>query len=506
MPQNNITTPPVPQPPPGFVPVTSGTISPPPPGFVPVGQSQTQDSTAPASQPSAVSAPEADEITIDPSDSLLTKAGKTVGGLLEGVGEGVFGTVAGASDLADKMTGATPGAANKYLHTLAGDNDTSHGTAQNVGRIGEDVAEFILGDSALKGLSVSDRLLQASKTAKLVESSPILSRVFQVGVRALRGATVAGTQAELKSGGNVPDSAGAAVTGGLLNAAIPEAADALQAARKALPGALDTIRIAIRPGIVQDAFQGQIRDIVNDAAKEYGVNPSSAQSIRDVAHEVSSNLQQKARQSYQALDELTGGRVQRFQDAIRAVEGKLRNLNGIATPDAEGDWIEKLNELTDAHEQAMQEASEALKTMGKSDTAQGVLKQADTDFRRSKAMLDLSKNIRASSEGLRPELASGAKTPIPESVNTGKLVNRVNKMYDAGRLQDALGQSRAADLLRAVNDSHVANQLAQSWRGIVKKYGGYAAAGALPFGGYELVRHLLGEGVSDYGTHVHVEP
>ncbi len=71
-------------------------------------------------------------------------------------------------------------------------------------------------------------------------------------------------------------------------------------------------------------------------------------------------------------------------------------------------------------------------------------------------------------------------------------MNRVNKLYDSGRLQDALGQ-RAQDLVRAVNDSHVATQLAESWRGLVKKYGGYAAAGALPFGGYELVKHLLGE-------------
>lgn len=122
-----------------------------------------------------------------------------------------------------------------------------------------------------------------------------------------------------------------------------------------------------------------------------------------------------------------------------------------------------------------------------------LLDQANSDFRKSKAMLDLSKQIRASSEGLRPELANGAKNPVPEKVNTGKLVGRVNKMYDSGRLQDALGKQRSDDLLRAVNDTHVASQTAESWKAMAKRYGGYAAAGALPVGGYELIRHLLGE-------------
>ena len=379
-----------------------------------------------------------------------------------------------------------PGAVNKELHTLAGDNNSSHGLPQSAGRGIEDLAEFVMGDSALKGLSVSERLMKAGKFAQMVEDSPVLNRIFQAGVRAVRGATVGTVQGGIKSGGDASEALASGAAGAIGNAVVPEAIDAGKAAAKALPGALDTIRTAIKPGIIQDAFQGRIRDIVNDAAKEFGVNPSSATSIRDVAQEVSNSLQSKAKASYQALDDATGGRVQRFSDAIKAVQQKLRNLNGIQTPDDEGAWIEKLNDLTDAHEQAMQEAE-----------SQGVprslLDQANGDFRKSKAMLDLSRAVRSSSEGLRPELAMGAKNPIPEKVNTGKLFSRVQKLYDSGRLQDAVGQSRAADLLRAVNDSHAASQLAESVRGMVKKYGGYAAGAALPVGGFELVKHLLGE-------------
>lgn len=425
-----------------------------------------------------------DEIHINPSDNLLTKAGKTAGGVMEGVGEGVFGTAAGASDLFDRVTGVQPGATNSYFHTLAGDNSTSHGLSQTTGRGIEDLAEFFLGDEALKGLSVSDRLLKASKTAKAIEESPLLNRVFQVGVRALRGGTVGAVQSTVKTG-DPSQAAGAGAAGAIGNAVVPEAFDAAKAAPKAISEAVQTLRNVIQPGAIQDAFQGQIRGIINDAAQEYGVSPSSAASIRDVAQNVSNQLQSKAKAAYQALDDATGGRVQRFRDAIKNVQQKINELNGI-DPDQESAYVEKLNGLQNAHDKAMEEAE-----------AQGVprtlLNRADADFRKSKAMLDLSKQIRASSEGLRPELQSGTNKPIPEKVNTSKLFSRVNKLYDSGRLHDALGKDRSDDLLRAVNDSHVAGQAAQSWSRLLRTGAKYAAYGALPLGGYEIARHLLGD-------------
>ncbi len=472
----------IPAPPPGFVPVTSGAVPPPPPGFVPASQSQSQ------SQPQSQS-PQSGASQNNPADFIngvadqMTEIGK-------GAVKGALSTISGTDEFARKHLPAVltnsdfgfgPPANLEHIREMA----TPQGTAQNIGSGMEDLGEFLLGDEALKGLSLGDKFAKVSRIIKTAEDSPVLSRIVQAGMNALRGGTVAATETGLKTG-DAGNAAASGIVGGATAGAVPEIADAAKAAGKALPGALDTIRNIIKPGAIQDAFQGQIRSIINDAAKEFGVDTSSASSIRDVAQEVSNSLQQKARQSYQALDAATGGRVQRFSDSIKAVQQKLRNLNGIATPDDEGAWVEKLNDLQDAHEKAMQEAE-----------AQGIprtlLDQANSDFRKSKAMLDLSKQVRASAEGLRTELASGANKPIPETVNTGKLFPRVQKLYDSGRLQDAVGQSRAADLLRAVNDSHAASRLAESWRGIAKKYGGYAVAGALPFGGYELVKHLLGE-------------
>lgn len=416
-------------------------------------------------------------------------ASEAVKNAVVGAGKGVLSTVSGTDEWArqhlpallteNPLTGKP--ADLQHVHEMA----TPHGTAQNVGNGIEDLAEFFLGDEALKGLSLSDRLLKASKTARAIEESPLLNRAFQAGVRALRGGTVGAVQGGAKTG-DLSQAAGAGVAGALGNAVVPEAFDAAKAAPQAVSDAVQTLRNVIQPGAIQDAFQGQIRGIINDAAKEYGVNPSSATSIRDVAQDVSNQLQGRAKAAYQALDEASGGRVQRFSDAIKAVQRKLSNLNGIQTPDDEGAWIQKLNDLQDAHDKAMQEAEDA-------GVPSQLLNQANADFRKSKAMLDLSKQIRATSEGLRPELAPGANKPMPEKVNTGGLFKRVNKLYDSGRLQDALGKSRSDDLLRAINDSHVASQTAQSWAKLAKTGAKYAAYGALPFGGYEIVRHLLGE-------------
>jgi len=310
-----------------------------------------------------------------------------------------------------------------------------------------------------------------------------LNAVVKAGLQALgRGAVIGGTQGAVKSGGDLGATVGGAVAGGVGNVLIPGAINSA----KELPALFDTLKTVIKPGIIQDEFQNGIRGLLNDAAKESGVNPSGATSIRDVANDVSTALQSKAKQSYQALDDATGGRVQRFSDSIKAVQQKLRNLNGIATPDDESAWVERLNDLQDSHEKAMQEAEAA-------GVPRTLLDQANADFRKSMAMSDLSQNIRASSEGLRPELAAGAKKPIPEKVNTGKLYSRVNKLYDSGRLQDALGDQRSGDLVRATNDAHAASQTAQNVRNLAGSAAKHILRPLYYGATWELLKHLFGE-------------
>ena len=101
-------------------------------------------------------------------------------GFLKGAGQ----TISGTADLAKKLLPPS------ISHALGADAWTTpemksnlepHGTAQLVGYGGENLAEFLLGDEALKGMSLADKFLNVSKVAKIFEQSPRLMRTLQAG-------------------------------------------------------------------------------------------------------------------------------------------------------------------------------------------------------------------------------------------------------------------------------------------------------------------------------------
>lgn len=70
-----------------------------------------------------------------------------------------------------------------------GEQTAQPSVARDIGEVGGNVAQFILGDEALKGLSLADRLGVASKIAKAVEGSPKAAQALDIGMTALqRGA------------------------------------------------------------------------------------------------------------------------------------------------------------------------------------------------------------------------------------------------------------------------------------------------------------------------------
>ncbi len=89
-----------------------------------------------------------------------------------------------------------------------------HGIAQHVGLAGGSIAEFLLGDEALKGLSMAEKFTQVAKTMKMAENSPRLMKALKIGADAARMGTVQGVQTGVKTGGDV----GAAAESGLVGA------------------------------------------------------------------------------------------------------------------------------------------------------------------------------------------------------------------------------------------------------------------------------------------------
>ena len=471
-------TPAPPPPPPGFVPdqqtAQSPAIPPPPSGFVPE-----QSTTA---QPS-------DELRINPNDSLLTKASKGALGTLEGVGEGVFGTAAGASDLLDKATGMQPGSVNKFLHVQAGDNDAQHGIPQTMGRGGEDVMEFLMGDEALKGLALSQRLLKASKYAQMIEESPMLTHVFNAGVRTIRGTAVGTVQGGVKSGGNPTDAGEAGIGAGLANLVLPEIGMAVKAVPRLAGAVSDAVRGADK--VVQPELQGSIRQILSDVAADHGITVPDQIAMRDHAEFVGQAIKGRATAIYRAIDDaLEGTKFQSYDDQLSAVRKAIRTDTGI-DHDYTGKLVERLNELEDAKAAAQQKAIDA----GINPDA---FNQANAYWRQGSAMQDLSTKIRQSTTGLPENLMNGSKAATNASgevVSPVKLAPKVHALRDEGRLAEALNQSRADDLLRSVEAAKARTaqiNATSKTLGTVARHAGYAVgAGAVGGLGVEAVRHAL---------------
>jgi hypothetical protein len=289
------------------------------------------------------------------------------------------------------------------------------------------------------------------------------------------------------------------IAGGLLDAATipsgfiaPEAGEiagtgidtAGSAIASQASNAAKAIKAPFDASAIQPELQAGIRNTINAAAKELGVQPSSAASIRDVAAEISTAVKAKAQSLYKTLDQATQGRFQRFDEALDDIHSQLRDLIDGEDPDHEGALIERLNTVQDAKDKAI----EGLKAAG---IDPKILDTANALWRRGSAIGDLAQHIRTSTSGMRPELQAGAKT-TPETVSATKLFSRANSLYDRGRLQVALGQQKAQELLQAVDKAYLQAQKTANAQGWLKTAARVGAGSIGGYGAYSLVSHLLG--------------
>jgi hypothetical protein len=116
----------------------------------------------------------------------------TLGNVATGAGKEFMHTVGSVYDLASKIPGVKTAlaTADKYAGFSPEAEQNMHntaqaplqGTAENIGGGLETVGEFLLGDAALKGLSLADRLTKVSKVMKFVEQSPRLAQALRLGI------------------------------------------------------------------------------------------------------------------------------------------------------------------------------------------------------------------------------------------------------------------------------------------------------------------------------------
>ncbi len=160
---------------------------------------------------------------------------------------------------------------------------------------------------------------------------------------------------------------------------------------------------------------------------------------------ISDAVKAKAQGLYRQADAALGGtRFQSFQDTVANIRRVIRDEVGL---DPERDKV--LQKRLEDAEAAHQAAKEQLASKG---LGADFVDRADALYKRAMALGDVSKPIQSAVTGLRGDLATGSDA-VAEVLSPSKLAVRINKLYDTGRLQQALGEEGSGKLLQTLEET-----------------------------------------------------
>lgn len=340
-------------------------------------------------------------------------------------------------------------------------------TGGKVGTVAENVAEFVLGDEALKGLSFAKRAGILQKIAALAETHPVIAKIIGHGLNAVRGGAVV-TGQELAHGATPTQALESGATAAGLGTAVGVAVEGAKPLVKPVAGAIkQAYQGLLDTKSLQPVLQSGIRDTIAKVADDSGVVKSVARSIRDVVEDTADAVYAKSKSQYQVLDDATGGRVQRFKDRLDNIRQSLNGLTGTEEDVTKEASLLKAQKET---EDAMQEAFKDAKAKG---VDPSLIDEANANFKKSQALYDLDKHLKMSASGMRPDIGTAAKNP--EAVDPSKMFSRMNRLYDSGRLQEAVGEPNAQSLLEHANNAYIQQQKILTNQAIAKTVGKYGA-------------------------------
>jgi len=187
---------------------------------------------------------------------------------------------------------------------------------------------------------------------------------------------------------------------------------------------------------IQPTLKAGIQDVWNNVADAENVpKPKPGLSVGDAGQQVGDAILARSKAAYRQIDDATGGRFSGLENDLRNVNRDLR----FVTNDTEEQNL--LIRKTRLEMQLGQEFDEAAKKGVTKDT----VAQAKADFKKAQSIFDTNAQIQMSTKGVRPGMA-GSKD-VPETVDPKGLMNRMNKLYNKGRLQDGIGEDNSADLI-----------------------------------------------------------
>lgn len=284
----------------------------------------------------------------DPADTSKDSVGGFLDDYYTGVAKGAVKSLAGIDSMVSKIPvigkALTPHLADEQAYADKPDENV----VQSGGGFMESAMEFLMGDEALKSLSLADKLKKVAPILKQVETSPRLAQALEA---AMRTGTVSGAQTLVKTGGDVGEAAKSAAVGGITGGVVQGAAGKLVdeiAARSPqvsnvageeiitprapkVPDNVQKNQAAGQNVIAKSAQAASERNVIQDVPAAI----SKAQSFGDAADEV----EKSAKDAYGKLNQATGGQFTAVRDEVKAARKAVWNAG---SPDQWGQAQEQL--------------------------------------------------------------------------------------------------------------------------------------------------------------------
>ncbi len=411
------------------------------------------------------------------------------------------------------------------------------GVAEDIGGGLENIAEFALGDEALKGLSLAERLKQVSQVTKLLEDSPRLARLLRWGMSsAMRMGLVSAVQGGVKSAGagdELPLEAaaeqgaiGAGMAGlgdwatgalrryleGIRPSTIRIAGEEAPLLASELPGATPAaqrIQIATEPAIreaQQIAGQKAVKNVAADAVDQWAQRlnlPTAGQLTPMSFGDAADALGGMAKPIFEKMDEASGGRFTQYRNAVQKYQRLLRR----ATSEEQVELYERRLEeaqrkidglFDDAQPAAAPESAAGLAASAAADArvptglTKAQLEQGRSIWRDMKVLQRVDGAVESAFDMPEAEAARARGGPAPRTLRGSSLratLNAMTQRFGAPTLYRVLGGDgltnlyRIADLTDKPATREVAKSALAQVAGVIFGAGGASVALGHPLAG-----------------------
>lgn len=420
-----------------------------------------------------------------------------VEGALNKIGEFGAGIVSGAVESMGQTIQALPWVGKKILspddmrleREYFKPGSPAEQAGQTGGAIAEPVLEFVLGDEALKGVALAEKLGIASRIAKIAQDSPYIGKLLQHGVNAARMGTVGAAEATAK--GATPSQA---VTAGILTGVGGEAIPAVGSTiEKAAPV---TSAVADWMTKLKNPFRGALDNPTAPPAAmaEAAAQPVAQAGVKAAAPTVGASFRsgidvdtpfKAAKQIYQTVDDAAKTDFKILYEKLDTAQDAAR----IAAPGSPEEAVAQRN--IKATEDSIADHKAIAAKSGVPDVDK-TLALADAKFAETQANKDFNTKFFGNQGVISGNVAHG----VPETINVDKAIDAVENLdkpnkFGVSRLQQtSLGKDGAFKLKQYLYDAQKAGKTAldqRTLRNLILKISVPVATGALGLG-YELTK------------------